>query len=76
MLQPPLLESEGVHTNQRLNNINRTLVQQKLARGRAGNGRAGLSESVGKCVYMDRDDRGQQRTHKVLALEDRDATFQ
>jgi hypothetical protein len=73
MLQPPLLDSETVHTNQRLNNINRTLALQELARVRAGDGRAGFSESVGKLMYTDRDDRGRPRTCEVLPLEDRDA---
>ena len=76
MLQPSLLDNDAVHINQRLNNINRTLVQQELARVRTGNGRAGFSESAGKLMYTDRDDRGQQRTREVLALEDRDAAFQ
>jgi hypothetical protein len=76
MLQAPLLDNEGVHTNQRLNNITRAMVAQELARVRAGNGRRGFSESAGKLMFTDRDGRGQQRTREVLALEDRDAAFQ
>ena len=75
-MQPPLLDSAGVHTNQRLNNITRAMVAQELARVRAGNGRPGFSESAGKLMFTDRDGRGQQRTREVLALEDRDAAFQ
>ena len=44
---------------------------------RAGNGRAGFSESAqgGILMFMDRDDRGQERIHEVLAVKDRDAAF-
>ena len=78
MLQAPLLDNDEVHVNQRLNNITRLMVQQELARVRAGNGRAGFSESVqgGMLIFTDKDDRGQERTREVLALEDRDAAFQ
>ena len=75
-MQAPLLDNEGVHTNQRLNNITRAMVAQELTRVRAGNGRPGFSESAGKLMFTDRDGRGQQRTREVLALEDRDAAFQ
>ena len=38
MLQAPVLDNDGVHVNQRLNNITRLMVKQELARVRAGNG--------------------------------------
>ena len=48
-----------------------------MAGGRgAGNGRAGFSESQGKLVYTDWDNRGRPRTYEVLPIEDRDANFQ
>ena len=75
-LQQPLLDNESVHVNQRLNNITRAMVQQELARIRAGNGLPGFSESQSKLMFTDRDERDQQRTRKVLAVEDRDAAFQ
>ena len=74
--EAPPLDNEGVHMNQRLNNITCAMVAQEPARVRAGNGRPGFSESAGKLMFTDRDGRGQQRTREVLALEDRDAAFQ